>query len=59
VKILTEEELKKEAARLIREGKMPTLEEFSRMMVEIRRKYANKIRRARRESRAQRKEVVN
>ena len=59
MKILNEQELRDEAARLLREGRMPTPEEFSRMMVEIRREYANKIRRPRRESRAQRKEVVN
>jgi hypothetical protein len=59
VKILREAELKREAARLLREGRMPSLQEFSRMMVEIRREYRLKILRARRESRAQRKEVVN
>ena len=59
MKILNEQELRDEAARLLREGRMPTLEEFSRMMVEIRREYRLKILRARRESRAQRKEVVN
>jgi hypothetical protein len=51
MKILNEKELAKEAARLLKAGRMPSPEELGRVMVEIRREYANKIRRARREGR--------
>jgi len=36
--------------RLIREGKMPTLQQLTAAVLEARRKYANQIRRARREA---------
>jgi hypothetical protein len=46
-----ESALRREAARLIREGKMPSLETLCEAIVETRTKYANKIRRARRDAR--------
>lgn len=44
-----EEKLRKEAERLIKTGRMPTLQELSAAVLEARMKYANKIRRARRD----------
>jgi hypothetical protein len=55
VKKLTEKQLQREAAKLIREGRMPSLETLCAAVLEARKKYANQIRRARREAR---KEVV-
>lgn len=46
----TEEQMRREAERLIKSGKMPTLEELCAAVLESRRKYANAIRRAKRES---------
>jgi hypothetical protein len=42
--------MRREVERLIKSGKMPTLEELCAAVLESRRKYANAIRRARRES---------
>ena len=50
---MTEEQLKREADRLIAAGKMPSLEELSAVVLKMRQKYAVKIRRARREAEAQ------
>lgn len=47
---MTEEQLKREADRLIAIGEMPSLEKLSAVVLEIRQKYAVKIRRARREA---------
>jgi vacuolar-type H+-ATPase subunit H len=55
VKKLTEKQLQHEAEKLIREGRMPSLETLCTAVLEARKKYANQIRRARREAR---KEVV-
>lgn len=55
MKKLTEKQLQREAAKLIREGRMPSLETLCAAVLEARKKYANQIRRARREAR---KEVV-
>lgn len=46
---MTEEQMRKEAERLIKAGKIPTLDELTRAILSTRREYANKIRRARRE----------
>lgn len=51
MKILNEKELRREAERLIKAGKMPSLEELCAAVLEARKKYANQIRRARREAR--------
>jgi hypothetical protein len=48
---VTEEQMRREVERLIKTGKMPTLEELSAAVLEARKKYASKIRRARRENR--------
>ena len=54
---LTQERLQREAEHLIKSGKMPSLEELCAVVLEARKKYANQIRRARRE--AFEKVVVN
>ena len=46
---LTQKRLQREAKRLIKAGMMPLLEEVRAAVLEARRKYANQIRRARRE----------
>jgi len=48
---MNEQQLRKEAA-----GKMPSLEEMCQAVLEARKKYAVKIRRARREAREQSRE---
>ena len=50
---MTEEQLEREADRLIATGKMPSLEKLSAVILEMRQKYAVAIRRARREAEAQ------
>ncbi len=57
VKPLSERELRAVAERLVRDGEMPSLSELSQAVLESRKKYAVKIRRARRE--AERKVLVN
>jgi hypothetical protein len=52
-----ERALQREAERLLKSGKMPTLDELCAAVLETRKKYATKIRRARRE--AKRKVAVN
>jgi hypothetical protein len=47
----TQKRLQREAARLIREGKMPSLEEVCAAVLETRKEYRLKILRARREAR--------
>ena len=47
----TQKRLQREAERLIRAGKMPSLEEVFTAVLEARKKYANQIQRARREAR--------
>jgi len=47
---MTEEQMRREVERLIRTCKMPTLEELSAAVLEARKKYENKIRRACREN---------
>jgi hypothetical protein len=54
---LSERQLRAEAERLVRSGKMPSLAELSQAVLESRKKYAVKIRLARRE--ALRKVVIN
>jgi hypothetical protein len=54
---LSQHELREEAERLVRDGKMPSLADLSQAVLESRKVYAIKIRRARRE--AQRKVAVN
>jgi hypothetical protein len=46
-----EQHLREEAERLIKSGEMPSLEELCAAVLESRKKYANQIRRARREAR--------
>jgi hypothetical protein len=46
---MNEQQLRKEAERLIKAGKMPTLGELTQAILSTRRDYASKIRRARRE----------
>lgn len=48
MKALTEEQLKREAERLIRAKRMPTLDELCKAVLETRKEFAVKIRRARR-----------
>ena len=48
---LSERELRVEAERLIKTGRMPTLTALCAAVLEARGKYANQIRRARREAR--------
>ena len=50
---MTEEQLKREADRLIANGKMPSLEKLSAVVLKMRPKYAITIRRARREAEGQ------
>jgi len=47
---MTEEQLKREADRLVATGKMPSIEKLASVVLMIRRKYATQIRRARREA---------
>jgi hypothetical protein len=47
---MTEEQLKREAERLIATGKMPSIEKLASVVLKMRRKYANQIRRARRKA---------
>jgi vacuolar-type H+-ATPase subunit H len=51
---VTNDELRKRAEQLIREGKMPTLRELNDAVLKVRQKYAYQIRRARRESKLER-----
>jgi hypothetical protein len=51
MKTLTPKQLQEEAERLIKSGKMPTLEELCAAVLESRRKYRLQILRARREAR--------
>ena len=43
--------LERDAKHLVKSGKMPTLDELCAAVLEVRVKYANQIRRARREAR--------
>ena len=52
-----ERALQREVERLIKSGKMPTLDELCAAVLESRQNYANQIRRARRE--ALRETVIN
>jgi hypothetical protein len=45
---LSPEALRRQLKKLVKEGKLPSLEELSAAVLESRKKYANKIRRARR-----------
>ena len=47
---LSESELRAEAERLVRSGKMPSLAELSQAVLSSRKSYTTKIRRARREA---------
>ena len=47
----TRKQLQREAARLVESGKMPTLAEVCAAVLHARKKYANQIRRARRQAR--------
>jgi hypothetical protein len=47
---MTEQQLCKRADKLLREGRMPTLQELSAAILATRRKFAIPIRRARREA---------
>jgi hypothetical protein len=57
VEPLSLEALQRRLKKLVKAGKLPSLEELSAAVLESRKKYANKIRRARRE--AERKVAVN
>jgi hypothetical protein len=48
---LPEPALQRKVERLIREGEMPSLEDVCAAILETRKEFANKIRRARREAR--------
>ena len=52
MKKLTSKQLQREAERLLKAGKMPSLRELSAAVLEVRVNCANQIRRARREARA-------
>ena len=58
MKKMTKAQLEAEAARLIATGKMPSLEELCAAVLETRKKYASKIRRARREGGREKQPVV-
>jgi hypothetical protein len=47
---LSAQDLRAEAKRLLRERRMPTIEEFTAAVLAARQKYATEIRRARREA---------
>jgi hypothetical protein len=51
MKKLTPKQLEREAAKLIREGRMPSIEKLAATIVDIRRKYRLDILRARRDAR--------
>ena len=57
VRPLSPEALRRQLKKMVEEGTLPSLEELSAAVLESRMKYANKIRRARRE--AERKVAVN
>jgi hypothetical protein len=48
---MSEQQMKREVEKLIREGRMPTLEQLCQAVLEARKKYSVAIRRARRETR--------
>ena len=50
---VSQEQLKRAAERLIKAGKMPTIEELTAVVLKMRMKYALRIRRARREEKWQ------
>ena len=51
MKNLNPEQLQREVERLIKAGKMPTLDELCAAVLETRKMYVNQIRQARREAR--------
>jgi hypothetical protein len=57
VKPLSKRQLRAEAERLVRDGEMPSLAELAQAALQVRQKFATKIRRARRE--AEHKVAVN
>lgn len=59
VEPLSERELRSEAERPVRSGKMPSLAELSQALLESRKVYAVKVRRARREAREKKVVVIN
>ena len=50
MRLMNEKELQREAERLIKTGQMPSIEKLAAVILETRMKYANQIRRARREA---------
>jgi len=50
VEPLSEQALRRRLKKLVKAGKLPSLEELSAAVLESRKKYANKIRRARRDA---------
>jgi hypothetical protein len=46
---MSEQQMKREVEKLIRENRLPSLQELTQAILKARMKYANKIRRARRE----------
>jgi hypothetical protein len=59
VKPLSESELRAQAERLVRSGKMPSLAELSQAVLLSRKRYTTKIRRARREAREKKVVVIS
>jgi len=51
VQPLSEESMRRQLAKLVEEGKLPSLENLCAAVLESRKIYANRIRRARREAR--------
>lgn len=51
VEPLSEEAMRRQLAKLVEEGKLPSLGDLCAAVLESRKKYANRIRRARREAR--------
>lgn len=49
-----EKKMRRLAAKLLREGRMPSISELAAAILEVRKAYANKIRRARREEKLSR-----
>lgn len=52
VEPLSEEAMRRQLAKLVEEGKLPSLEDFCAAVLETRKRFAPRIRRARREYRA-------
>jgi hypothetical protein len=59
VEPLSEEAMRRQLAKLVEEGRLPSLEDLCAAVLISRKKYATKIRRARREAREKKVVVIN